>query len=377
MPEAAHTTNAVALVVAAAAVVAAALVAAPAVAQEAYTYQVRDAGGGFRMGGEAARELDVSRDRNPMRVIQGPEFTWVVPEAGADTLTRENAAMILSGNAPVRPGAGDLVVRGWRPARVARYDSFYVRFDRGDRDREVAGRTAHHYRLEAHIRRTSSVDGSDQRFEYDADFWVLPNVPHSWAPFGFGTQSLPALAPRLRDTLDARLAELGLVGRAVIHMDFAMLRDGEDASGSRQTTTFLVSDIARVDPPPAPGPTVDRSVMDRLEQRLLQDPGSTCVAAAEGHLPVDSQDVADAARPALLASISDGCSSPELYSGMLEGRLQEDPDALCEEIEAAEDPAALAEAVFTDTQRAAFMDFVTEADRIGFLGELRGYCRRR
>lgn len=370
MSEAAHTTKAVVLVVAL-------LFASAAAAQEAYTYQVRDVEGGYRMGGETPSELDVSRDRNPMRVIQGPEFTWVVPEGSTDTLTRENAVMILSRNVPVRPGMGDVVVRGWRTARVARYDSFSVRFDRGDRDRDVAGRTAHHYRLEAHIRRTSSVDGSYQRLEYDADFWVLPDVPHSWAPFGFGTQSLPTLAPRLRDTLDAHLAELGLVGRAVIHMDFAMVQDGEEAGGSRQTTAFLVSDIERVDPPPAPGPAVDQSVMDSLEQRLLQDPGATCATAAEGHLPADFDDVTDTARPALLASITDGCSSPELYSGMLKNRLEEDPAALCEEIEAAEDPAALADAVFTETQRTAFMDFVTEADRIGFLGELRGYCQRR
>ncbi|MFO7894896.1 MAG: hypothetical protein R6U63_14275 [Longimicrobiales bacterium] len=370
MPDTAHTTNAVALVVAL-------LSASAAAAQEAYTYQVRDAGGGYRMGGEAPREFDFSRDRSPVRVIQGPEFTWVVPEGRVDTLTRENAVMILSRNVPVRPGMGDVVVRGWRPARVARYDSFSVHFDRGDRDREVAGRTAHHYRLEAHIRRTSSVDGSDQRFEYDADFWVLPDVPHSWAPFGFGTQSLPVLAPRLRDTLNTRLGELGLVGHAVIHMDFAMFQDGEEADGSRQTTAFLVSDIERVDPPPAPGHAVDQSVMDHLEQRLLQDPAATCTAAAEGRLPADFDDVTDDARPALLAFITDGCRSPELYSGMLEDRLEEEPAALCEEIEAAEDPAALADAVFTETQRAAFMDFVTEADRIGFLGELRGYCQRR
>ena len=353
----------------------ASLAAAPLTAQQAYTYTVRNAGGGYHTGGAAPDSFDFAADRNPLQVIQGPEWTWVVPEGEAPT--RETAVMILHRNVPVEPGIADLMVRGWRPARVAGYDTFSVRLVRGDRDREVAGRTAHHYRLRSVIERTGSLDGSDQRYAYEADLWVLPDLPHSWAPFGFATHSLPALAPRLRDSLDVRLSELGLVGRAVIHMDFATLGDGAEAGGSEQTTAFQISDIEPTDPPPAPGPAVDRSVMERMETRLLEDPGTTCGAAAEGEIARDIGEVDPEARPAILATINDGCGSPELYFGMLEDRLEEDPDALCSRIRTAEDPEALAEAVFTEVQREAFMEFVPEAKRIGFHGELKRYCRGR
>ncbi len=347
--------------------------AAPAVAQQAHSYIVRDAGGGYRMGGEAPDSFDFSADRDPMRVVQGPEWTWVVHEG--DSLTRDNAVMILNRGVPVSPGVGDVVVRGWRPARVASYDSFTVTFERGDADRQVAGHAAEHYRVRSFIQRTSTF-GDVQRYTWDADLWVLPDLPHSWAPFGFGTQSLTALAPRLRDSLDVRLAERGLVGRAVIRMDFAMIRDGEEAGGSELTGAFQVFDIATADPPPAPGPAVDRSVMASLEQLILQEPATTCAAAAEGRVPDAVGDVPEAARGAVLSTITEGCRSPELYFGMLEDRLESEPEAVCQEITSADDPTALAEAVFTEGQRAAFMEFVPESDRIRFHGELRSYCEK-
>jgi hypothetical protein len=348
--------------------------AGPAVAQEAYTYIVRDAGGGYRVGGEAPDTFDFAQDRDPLRVIQGPEWTWVVHDG--DALTRETAVMILDRGVPVSPGIGDLVVRGWRPSRVASYDSFAVAFERGDADRTVAGHSAEHYRLTAFIQRTGSFDDV-QRYTWNADLWVLPDLPHSWAPFGFGTQSLPALAPRLRDSLDVRLDERGLVGRAVIRMDFAMIRDGEEAGGSEQVVAFQVSDIEATDPPPAAGPTVDRSVMTTLEEQVLQRPAAVCAAAADDRVPDALGDVPEGARPTILATINDGCGSPELYFGMLEDRLESDPDALCQRVTAAENPTALAEAVFTEAQRAAFLEFVNESERIGFHGELRRYCENR
>jgi hypothetical protein len=347
-------------------------------AQDTYTYLVRDVDGGYRVGGSAPDSVapdsfDFSADRDPLRVVQSPEFTWVVHDG--DDLTRDNAVMILSRNVPVRPGAGDVVVRGWRPARVAHYDSFSVSFTRGDQDREVAGHTAHHYHLRSHIERTGEM-GGPQRYDYDADLWVIPDMPHSWAPFGFGTQSLPALAPRLRDSLDVRLAELGLVGRAVIHLDFAMLRNGEDAGGSRQTTAFEVSWIQSADSPPTPGPVVDRSVMTSLQDRILAHPATMCMAADQDRLPEGLEGVSQAAKPAVLATIARGCASPELYFQMIEERLKTDTEATCRDIQAADDPAAMARAIFTDEQSQAFMDFVSDADRIRFKGELERYCRR-
>ncbi|MGK7312405.1 MAG: hypothetical protein ACN0LA_09220 [Candidatus Longimicrobiales bacterium M2_2A_002] len=346
----------------------------PTAAQEAFTYLVRHASGAYRSG-DGPVELDFSADRDPMRVVQGPEVTWVVPRG--DSLTRENATMILSRNAPVSPGPGDLMIRGWRPAEVASWDSFSVALSRGGQDREVAGRTAHHYILESYIQRTGAVAGNEQRYEFDADLWILPDVPHSWAPFGFGTRSLPTLAPRLRDTLDERLGELGLVGRAIIRMDFTLLDDGRETDGSRQVTGFEIYEMERTDPPRSPGVVVDRSVMTAVEDGLLEDPAVLCAAVTSDQLPASLGDVPDAARGVIMATINDGCSSPELYFTMLEDQLQADPDGLCARVSGAEDAAALADSVFTVPQKKAFMEMLTEVDRIGFHGELRRYCRGR
>lgn len=348
-------------------------VASPAHTQDALTYLIRDVDGGYRVGGAAPDSFDFSADRDPLRVVQGPDITWVVHNG--DHLTRENAVMILSRNVPVQPGPGGVVVRGWRPAHVEHYDSFFVSLTRGDRDQKVAGHTAHHYRLHSHIERTGEM-GGPQRYDYDADLWVLPDLPHSWAPFGFGTQSLPALVPRLRDSLDVRLSQLGLVGRAVIHLDFAMIRDGQDAGGSEQTTAFEISGIQTTDAPPSPGAVVDRSILASLQDRILAHPATLCLAANQDRLPDALDAVSEAAKPAVLATIAQGCASPELYFQMLEERFKSDREATCRTIQTADDPAAMAEAIFTDEQRTAFMDFVSEADRIAFKGELERYCER-
>lgn len=348
----------------------------PAAAQEALTYVVRDADMVPRPGGEGSSEIDFTADPDPMRVFQGPETTWVVPE-GDTALTRENATMILSRNAPVSPGPGDLMIRGWRPAEVASYDSFSVSLTRGDRDRDVAGQTARHYVLESYIQRTGALAGNRQRYVFSADFWVIPGVPHSWAPFEFGTRSLPAVAPRLRDTLDARLGELGLVGRAVIRMDFSLLEDGEVAGRSEQLTAFEISGLEPAEPPRSPGPVVDRSVMTAVEQGLVEDPAPLCTAVARQEIPPSIGEVSEAARGTVLATINDACGSPELYFTMLEDQLEEDPDAVCARVAEAADPAALAESIFTERQGRAFMQLLTDADRTGFHAELRRYCRAR
>ena len=352
------------------------LVGAPAAAQEAFTYVVYDADRQYRSGDVPPSELDFHADPDPMRVYQGPETTWVVPE-GDTVLTRENAVMLLSRNAPVSPGPGDLMIRGWRPAEVASYDSFSVSLARGDADREVAGRGARHYVLDSYIQRTGALAGNRQRYEFHADFWVIPDVPHSWAPFEFGTRSLPAIAPRLREELNERLGELGLVGRATIRIRFALLDDGEVTGRSEQYTAFEISGLEPADPPRSPGPVVDRSVMIAVEQGLIDDPATLCTAVARRELPASIGEVSEAARGTVLATINDGCGSPELYFSMLEDRLESDPDALCAQVAAADDASALADALFTERQKRAFMELLTDADRTGFHGELRRYCRAR
>ncbi len=368
------TTIARTLATTALALLAVGLTGPPATAQEAFTYLVRTAGGAYTAG-DGPVELDFSEDQDPLRVVQGPEVTWVVPRG--DSLTRTNATMILSRNAPVSPGPGDLMIRGWRPAEVASWDSFSVALRRGEQDREVAGRTAHHYVLESYIERTGAVAGNEQRYEFDADLWILPDMPHSWAPFGFGTQSLPTLVPRLRDVLDDRLGELGLVGRAIIRMDFALLDDGRETGGSDQVTGFEISELKRTEPPRSPGVVVDRSVMTAVEDGLLEDPAVLCAGVTNDELPASLGEVPDAARGVIMAIINNGCGSPELYFTMLEDRLEADPDALCARVTGAADPEALADSVFTAPQKDAFMEMLTEADRVGFHGELRRYCRGR
>lgn len=352
--------------------------AAPASAQSAYTYVVREAGGALEgPGGEATSgHFDVEADRSPMRVVQGPELTWVVPEG--DSLTMENAALILSRNVPVRPGPGPLMVRGWHRAPAARYDTFAMELVRGDRDREVAGRDGRHYQLRAAFRRSRTTEGTEQRYEYTADFWILPDLPHSWAPFGYGTRSLPRTAPRLRDELDDRLSELGLVARAVTRLDYALIRDGEPPDGSRHVRTFEISQLERTEAPPAPGPVVDRSVIEALEERVRTDPGPTCLAVARGEAPDGAMDgVPSEARTAILAGINDRCSSPEPYFTMLEDRLENDAGPVCAAATSAADAGALADAIFTKAERAAFLELLDETDRQRFHADLRRYCEAR
>lgn len=352
------------------------LCAAPATGQEAYTYIVRDVAYDFAEldNPPGSGGLAIGEDRTPLRVVQGAELTWVVPEG--DSLTLEDAVLILSRNAPVRPGSGPVLVRGWDPAPAARYDTFDMALQRGDRDRSVAGRAAHHYRLQAVTRRAMGGD-PDQHYEFTADLWIIPDVPHSWAPFGYGTRSLPRVVPRLRDRLDARLSELGLVGRAVIRTRYTMLRDGE-RDGSRRVDAFEISALERAETPPAPGPVVDRSVVEAIEERLTTRPSAVCAAVTTGEAPEALVgDVPADAVAAMLADLNDKCSSPELYFAMLEGRLRSDPDPVCAAAASAPDARGLAEAVFTEAQRSAFLELMDEGDRTRFHAELRRYCEGR
>ena len=346
--------------------------ATPAAAQAAWSYTVRD----VDVDGLAeARDLDVDTDRNPMRVVQGPDVAWVVPRGRE--LTREHAAMILHDDAPVNAGTGDLLVRGWERTDAARRDGFSMTLERGDEDRQVAGRAAEHHVLRARVERTGSLDGSRQRYDIEADFWILPGLPHGWAPFGAGSRSLPALLPRLRDALGERLDELGLVGRAVIRLELTMQENDGPPTRSARTTVFEVSDIARAERPPAPGPVVDRSVLESVERTLIEDPGPLCRSIADGELPASIDIAHEPARGPLRAHVSAACGSPELYFTMVEEDLEADPDAVCRKVDAAGSPRELAGALLTEAQRTAFLELLPDHEQTGFQHEMERYCAAR
>ncbi len=332
-------------------------------AQAAMTYVVRDAQRGVAWTGAAgAAAIDLSGDRNPMRVTQGNTLTWVVP-LDADETPTPRTAVVLHHNVPVRPETGGLMVRGWPSDRAARYDTFDLELARGAHDREVAGRTARHYEVRAVVARTGP-DGGMGRFDYAAHLWVLPDLPHSWAPFGFGARSVTGLLPRLRDELGDRLSDLGLVAGAVIRIRYAQ----EGKPPVERVRAFEVSNLELAEPPPGVGPVIDRAVLDRLDRRTLEEPGAVCPAVARGELPPGAPELAGDAAAAVRGRIADRCTSPELYFGVLEDRLRSDPAALCARVRAA--------AVFPRAQRSAFLEFLTEADRRTFHGELRQYCTK-
>lgn len=348
------------------------LTATSAGAQEAVTYVVRDIEVAAPDGPTVDVQLDdpdFGTDRTPMRVVHGPVYTWVVPRG--DSLTVRDAAMILHHNAPLRPGPGSVFVRGWQSVPVARYDTVHMALERGDRDRVVAGAAAHHYRLRAVIRRHPEQDVTS-RYAYTADLWVRPDLVHSWAPFGYGTRSLPRVAPRLREALDRRLGDLGLVARSILHVEYS--RTGVSGP-TRRTSAFEISGLQPADPPPSPGSVVDQSLIERLRAEVRSDPARSCLALGRGEIP-EGVDVAEDVPFPVLAQVSEGCSSRELYFTMLKDRLDQDPAPVCSAAAEAEDPAALAEAVFTTPQRTAFMELLSATDRRRFHVELRRYCQQ-
>lgn len=346
-------------------------------AQAAYTYLVRDAETAYGTGEpEAVSDADFAEDRMPMRVVQGPELAWLYRADFDRPETLGEAALVLHRNTRVEE-LGPVLVRGWVDGPAGSYDSVVVRLRRGGDDRQVAGRSAEHYELEAYIERTRPPAGRAERFRVESDVWVLPEVPFSWAPFGFGTQALPAMLPKLRKELEQRLDELGLVGRAINRVDYTLLQDGQEAGGSQQVIGFEIADLERAEVIPAPGPMVERGFWTALEQAMLERTGEVCVAAVEGELPADlGPALGEATRSAVLAFVAEGCRSPEVYFGLLEEQFEADPEGVCRKVLEAESAGDLAERVFSESQRSAYMELVDPDARAAFFQELTGYCQR-
>lgn len=340
----------------------------------AITYLVQDSDQGVAWPGarpEVAPELDLSGDRSPLRVYQGPTLTWIVPEG--DSVALRNAVMILDRNAPLRPGPDDIMVRGWQEP-TAPFDTFDLDLARGSLDRRVAGRPARHYRLHATLWNSGPGATVGQRLAFTAHFWVLVDVPHSWAPFGFGARALTSLAPAFRDALDRELADLGLVAMAVTRSEYT---EDRDRAPSVRVQAFTITAIEASDPPPPVGPVIDHSVLTGLDRRVRRAPGATCTAVAAGELPDEVRGVEEGARRAVLARVNDRCGSPELWFGLVEDRLRAEPADFCARVAAARDPADLAEAVFTAAQQSAFSEFLTDVDRQRFHADLQRFCRSR
>lgn len=169
------------------------------------------------------------------RVVQGPDVATLL--APSSRGTGPEAAFALTGAAvgggpalvesdrevlipmwpdgPVyRPG---LAATG-RGAKILR--SLDYRFRRGSRDRELFGRRAQHWVLEADLRVVFQpamprlgADSADARLR--TDFWFLREVPFSWAPLvpnGVGALSLGVepVDRLLRRDLEGKFRRLGL-----------------------------------------------------------------------------------------------------------------------------------------------------------------------
>lgn len=230
----------------------------PVMAQDAYRYVVYGSDGGFTWPGDGSDprpEMEIPAGGDTLRVVQGPEYSYGM--WGDQTPAVGSAERVFHETEPVHEGEGGLLLRGWQPAEVAEYHAFDVALTPGEVDREVAGRPAEHWELRATIERTSEADGSRQRYEYQAHFWVIPELRFSWAPFAFTSPGLHGLAPRLRDTIQTRLGSRGLIGRGIIDMEFTLLREGGDETGSQQRVAFQIARLEATDAPAPPaGPEV-------------------------------------------------------------------------------------------------------------------------
>lgn len=356
----------------------------PLGAQDPVQYTVRDVQGGYTWPSDDAAalpDLDFSSDRQPMTVLHDADLALLLPQGQAATV--ENAALILHDNDLLVPGAGSLLVRGWRHDPAERYETLEVELERGDRDREVAGRSAEHYELRARIHRDRSRIYRDQpdaeqeeQYEVISHLWILPDLPFSWAPFGFGTQTIPALMPGLREELEPQLAELGLVGRAIHKVDYRLIREDASAGGSTQLTGFEVSGIEPSEPPTIDRAIVDRELMAAVESRLMNAPAGVCAAVAEGEIPDLGVAIDDDVRAPLVDFLRGGCASPELYFGMMEEQFESDPEGVCETVLDAAGPDELASSLLTEAQADAFRTSLSGEQREAFHGELRGYCER-
>lgn len=169
------------------------------------------------------------------RVVQGPEVaTLLAPSSPGTGL---EAAFALTGAAV---GGGPVLVKRDRDALVPMWAdgpvfrpglassgrgakvlrSLEYRFRRGARDRQLFGRRAQHWVLEAELRvvfrpamERLGADSADAHLR--TDFWFLREVPFSWAPLvpsGVGALSL-GMEPvdrLLRRDLEPKLRRLGL-----------------------------------------------------------------------------------------------------------------------------------------------------------------------
>lgn len=309
-----------------------------------------------------------------MRVLQGAAVTWVVPAGEAPALA--TAELVLLENVPVREGRGSLLVRGWP---VAGRDAGVVELElvRGAEDRTVAGRRARHYVLLARLEPANGEAGVARRVRVTSHFWILPELPFSWAPFGVGAQSLPEGLPLLREALEPRLDTLGLVARAVTQVDVERVSDGATpgAGGAGRVAGFEISALERHAVPPLPGVVVDRSITEALERLARRRPLRVCREARDGILPATVRSrVGDELHARLTGYVSAACQDPDLYVRMMEERLMADPEGVCRHLRYAYDPRRLAERILTDAQATAFAEMLSRTQREAVHDRLRASC---
>lgn len=362
--------------------------AAAAQEGEAYRYELRNAGGpAVQALTEGAEEKppvpDVSGDRTPQQVLQGPGITLVGPLG--EELTWESAQTRLMDNARVMSGgAGGTLIKSWPELRVeVDYETLRVDVRRGNDDATVAGRDAKHYVMEAELLRRHPEGRKDQRFLITSQLWVLEDLPFSWAPFGVLSDALPSYDSRLRAAMEEELAELGLVARAVTTVGFEVLgpddAPGDPSNGgSTQVKAFEIANISRTSAPVGPdAPVVTKAFTRRLERALTQRPAEMCGQLVAGEIPdVIRKGIPEADRAGVVSSLAAHCEEDPsgLFFGLLEPIYTEDPEAFCQAVSSAEDPDALARAIFTDVQARGFDEMLSPEEKEEFAAKVRPAC---
>lgn len=369
---------------------------APAAAQEAaqaYSYEVRfledpemelpDGDGEETLG-----VPDFSADRSPRRVVQGSRVALL--GSLGEELTWETARRKMLDNMPVRPAGGALdglaIAKMWQPPVVEpAYDELSVDVRRGDHDETIAGRQASHYVLEAELRRT--VHRRGQHYLITAHLWVLEDLPFSWIAFGTGSDDLPSHDRELRGALEEELTDLGLVARALTEVRFRLVPvdDARPSTWSVEKRGFEIANLAAAEAPAGPSlPVVTRDYTTRMMETIMARPGEFCGAVSEGQAPEAITDGAPEAldQDQVVARLAGLCQEQTvgLFFGILEEGL-EDPEAseenfeaLCRAVSAAESPDALAEALFTDEQARGFREMLTAGEKEQFVAKIRPAC---
>lgn len=236
-------------------------------------------------------------DGSAQYVTQGPEWTVMRYSVEAESL---RGARFATGE--LRFG---LFVPYWKEGQSAAdetgwssygtpvsYKSFNLRVRPGEQDREIDGRQASHYVVEADF--TTRSEGEDvwAHTTLTSDIWALEDKSFSLAPFAtagaYGD-------PRLTVALFERLSELGLVVRVETrHERRYQEDDGTEVGHPRDgvhvawVTEFESAEVTDLNLPRASEATVDA-----LRTALRANADAACESALAGETPAFAKELLD------------------------------------------------------------------------------------